>query len=347
MRIEGQGMLAAVVVVSSVGLGIVLAPPVGRGIGGLTAAGDLERGVVAVMFWSWTCPSCERMKPAWDSIEASPPPGVRAVDVPLIPGETDRTFSEYGVTETPTFLVLREGAVVGRLVGEVGGDPEAVLREWIEESVGSAEAESAAGPASAPLYLLPALGALMALSPCSAPLVAAYATVGGGRRARDYILCAASSFLGTAALAALLGLASSAAIGVMGGVRRAMASAAVLFGSIAAFSASDSCPIPGRRIRSILSSSLPAACFGFGLVAAQCGLPLLAGYVALVGAAGDPATGVAGAVLLAAGMSAALAASLYLIGRVGVLGGPISSSKWFERSAGAILAALGIYLMLE
>ncbi len=353
MRVSYQSILAIVIVLTSVGLGLLVSFG-GKSAAVRVSAGGIDRrlkeGVVAVMFWSETCSSCELMKPYWMVVEKSPPEGIRVVDVPLVPGETDRLFMEYGITETPTFLVLRDGAVVAKIVGPVQSeDPALYFREWIESAAKmtgtSNEQVSGWGPAT--LALLPILGALVALSPCSAPIVAAYATMGRVRGKGDYAVCLGSSFVGTMVLGSMMVLAASFVAGLIKGLTFALAVAVILFGSLTIFTASESCPLPGQRVRGLLSSGLPAACFSFGLVSFQCSLPLLAGYIALISATRDVLAGVTGVALLALGMATALVISLYLARRAtSVFSKVMKNPAWLERVSGGVLVALGIYLLL-
>ncbi len=352
MRVSYQSILALVIVLTSVALGLLISFS-GRGTSIQISQGDLDRelkrGTVAVMFWSRTCSACEMMMPYWRQVESSPPPGVRVTDVPLIPGKTDRLFMEYGVTETPTFLVLRDGAVIAKLVGAVRSqDPASYFRRWIESSARmTSQSGRSPGWEPATMALLPFLGALVALSPCSAPIVAAYATMGRVRGKRDYTVCLGSSFAGTMALGSLLVIAASLVAGLIEGLTFALAAAAIMFGTLTIFTASESCPLPSQRVRGLLSSGLPAACFSFGLVSLQCSLPLLAGYIALISATGDVVVGVTGVALLAVGMAAALIASLYVASRAtGAFSRAMKNPAWLERISGIVLVALGLYLLL-
>ncbi len=353
MRVSHQNILAIVIVLTSVSIGLLVS------FGGKSAAiqisaGELDRqlkeGTVAVMFWSETCSSCELMRPYWMQVESSPPNGVRVTDVPLVPGKTDRLFMEYKITETPTFLILKDGAVVDRIVGAVQSeDPALYFRRWIESTVETVKtpSESATGWEPATLALLPILGALVALSPCSAPIVAAYATMGRVRGRGDYAICLGSSFAGTMVLGSLMVIAASFVAGLIRGLTFALAVAAIMFGVLTIFTASESCPLPGQKVRGLLSSGLPAACFSFGLVSLQCSLPLLAGYIALISATGDVIAGVAGVALLALGMAAALVASLYLAKRAtGAFSKAMKNPAWLERVSGGLLVVLGVYLLI-
>ncbi len=353
MRVSYQSILAMVIILTSLTIGLLISFSGYKQVMVEIKAGELEealkKGTVAVMFWSETCANCKAMRPYWLEIERSPPPGVKVMDVPLVPGQTDHIFMEYRVVETPTFLILRDGAVVGRIVGAIqSGDVTSYLRKWIESHSNLTfinERKSEWDIAT--LAILPFLGALVALSPCSAPIVAAYATMGKVCRRRDYAICLGSSFVGTMVLGSLFIIAASLVAGLVKGLTTALAVAAILFGTLSIFTASESCPLPSRKVRSLLSSGLPVACFSFGLVSLQCSLPLLAGYIALIGATGDLLVGLTGVSLLALGMAVALVISLYLAGRAsGAFSKAVKNPAVLERVSGVLLIVLGIYLIL-
>ncbi len=356
MRITSQNLLAFVIVMSSLVTGLLVSF---SGHGGKSMPsvitseleGELSKGSVAVMFWSETCQVCEEMKPYWQRLERVGVPGVKVMDVPLIPGKTDRIFLSYGVEETPTFMVLKDGAIVAKIVGGVrSSNVTRYLEDWILENVRKVESVQVKGERKfdyATLAFLPFLGAIVAFSPCSAPIIAAYAGFGRARKGKDYAVCMGSSFLGTLALGSLFVIAASIVAGLIKGLTLALAIAAILFGFLTLFTASDSCPLPSKKVRNILSSGLPAACFSFGLVSLQCSLPLLAGYIALIGSTGELALGLAGVSLLALGMASSLTVTLYLAGKAtGAFSKVSKSPVLLERIGGSLLVALGLYLVL-
>ena len=358
MRITSQNLLAFVIVMSALTTGLLVSFS-GHGGKSIPAVitseleGELSKGNVAVMFWSETCQVCEEMRPYWERLQRAGVPGVKIMDVPLIPGKTDKIFLDYGVDETPTFMVLRDGAVVAKIVGGVrSSNITKYLENWIMESVKKVESVHAEEGEEkkfdyATLAVLPFLGAIIAFSPCSAPIVAAYAGFGRARRGKDYAICMGSSFMGTMALGSLFVIAASMVAGLIKGLTFALAIAAILFGFLTLFTASDSCPLPSKKVRNILSSGLPAACFSFGLVSLQCSLPLLAGYIALIGSTGDLVLGLAGMSLLAIGMASSLAATLYLAGKAtGAFSKASKSPVLLERIGGSLLVILGLYLVL-
>ena len=346
MRVSYQSILAIAIILTSVAVGL-LASFASNGatlyMPAIKPNSQLKKGAVAVMFWSETCSACEMMLPHWRSIEKSPPAGVKVLDVPLLPGKTDRLFTEYRVTETPTFLLLKDGIVVDKIVGAVREkDPASYFRRWIKFRIMQSSPTKKVGelePIS--FFSLPFLGALVAFSPCSAPIIATYATVGRIKRKKDYASCLGSSFAGTVILGSLLVIAASFVANLIKGLTLALAIAAILFGSLAIFTASRSCPLPGQRTRGLLSSGLLAACFSFGLISFQCSLPLLAGYVSIISAIGSPMAGITGISLLSLGMAFALIISLYLAKRTaGAFLKVTNNPTWLERINGILLIFL-------
>ncbi len=360
MRVTSQGLLAFIIVITSLTTGLLVSfSGKGANIPSITSSeleGELKQGSVAVMFWSETCQTCEKLRPYWKELEAINVKNVKILDVPLIPGKTDKLFAEYGVTETPTFMVLKDGAVVAKIVGDIRSDNvTGYLLSWIEGNLRQVEGvqkspkegETVNAFDYATLAALPFMGAIVAFSPCSAPIVAAYAGFGRAKNRKDYASCMVSSFLGTMVLGSLFVIAASLVTGLIKGLTMALAMSAILFGFLTLFTASDACPMPSKKVRDIMSSGMSAACFSFGLVSLQCSLPLLAGYIALIGSTGDLVLGLVGTSLLALGMSSSLVITLYLASKAtGAFSKASKSPALLERVGGLLLIVLGVYLVL-
>lgn len=98
---------------------------------------------VAVMFESYTCPACARMRPFWSKLEAREGLPVEFYHI-YATGATISVFQRYGVEETPTFIVFVDGKPVARHVGTFeaphGKTVDEVMLEW---AVAAAEAAKA------------------------------------------------------------------------------------------------------------------------------------------------------------------------------------------------------------
>lgn len=88
------------------------------------------------------------------------------------------------------------------------------------------------------------------------------------------------------------------------------------------------------------------ACFGVGIMAAQCNLPLVGGSLLLAGASPDPVAGVLNVAVLGAGASAALTA-LMLTARKGsaAVSALAARATHLGRLGGLFLVLLGAYTL--
>jgi thioredoxin 1 len=74
---------------------------------------ESERPVI-VDFWAAWCGPCRVMSPILEELAAERP------DLRVVKVDTDRNqrvAAEYGVLSMPTFMVFRDGAPVGQIVG--------------------------------------------------------------------------------------------------------------------------------------------------------------------------------------------------------------------------------------
>ncbi|MEB3806449.1 MAG: thioredoxin domain-containing protein [Desulfurococcales archaeon] len=288
----------------------------------------------AVMFWSPTCPVCERMLPHWKTLE----PGEDDIGVADV-GYNDDTiqlFTMYRITDTPTFLVLdKNGEVISKHVGAFPGpDPAKAMKDWIEESCSKEPSKDNGEPPrllSSLQTIWPAAmviaGIGIALSPCVAPLVVALGALGRGE---SPVKCAAASTLGLFIVAAGVSIALSVITGLVSWLRYAASLFAVMAGAYM---------IMGGTLPPVKTGS--ASCFGLGLLAAQCSLPLVAGAIALAGSLGVTRA-LASSILVTLGAGIGLAA-LYSAG--GLLSRLTSNYKLSQQIAGAVLAAAGVVIL--
>ena len=90
-----------------------------------------EYPVVAVMFEGPKCPYCKLMKPYWVKLSESGLSNVKIYAIMFNP-ETQRIFMKYGVEETPTFILFKNGKPVAVHVGAFSGDVLLAMKSWIE-----------------------------------------------------------------------------------------------------------------------------------------------------------------------------------------------------------------------
>ncbi len=110
----------------------------------LTTPSQLERALedaekpLAVMFTSDTCPVCQQMEPHWSQLCGRDDLPVRFVMFKLNKATVD-VFLSYSVTETPTFIVFKDGDPVARHVGGfTGQNITGVMLEWALSAAGTA-----------------------------------------------------------------------------------------------------------------------------------------------------------------------------------------------------------------
>ncbi len=300
---------------------------------------------VAVMFSLETCPTCNEMLPYWRQLEENPPEGVMVAHINY-DESTSHLFTKYGVTETPTYIMVgRGGKILARHVGPFPGpNVTKSMYDWVTSAVSGMKASEASGPSMYSLAAYPVLGAMLALSPCVTPVLALYAGMGAsGRRGERCLVCGLASFAGILVLGGIVVVATSLVARVVPGLLLAMAVAAILFG---AYSLQGSSPMTG--FGRFASAGLPAACFGFGLVALQCSLPLLGGTIALAASTGSLFMGLTGVVLLALGLSSVLTLLLYAATKASSLIARLTGNPALvERVGGAILMVVGVYLIVS
>jgi len=263
----------------------------------------LMKGVVVALFWSETCPHCLHILPYWRQLEAQQPlaaKGVRFVDVPLQSVEGPALFHKYGVFETPTIVVLRNGRLVAELPG-VTGDSASELLAKVERLLSESAALSAAAPGAATsppsgggllaLPLLFAIGLATAFSPCALPVLLAYAA--SGRRLNPW-LCGLSGFVGAGVLALVVALAAGVVVRALVFLPLLL-SALLFYAGVLSLLGVEAGASLGRF------ASMPGClmCAVYPVLAAQCSLPVLIAGFAGVAAAASPLAALAFAAGLA------------------------------------------------
>ncbi len=168
-----------------------------------------RKGVVLLYFSQEFCPGCKKVEPAVLKL-ATEKTGVLVVKVDITQmledsaSKTLQVLSMFRVTGTPTFILLKDGELVARHTSTFGvGDQYKYLVEFVEKGLrgewegvargygGFTSLPREVASTMTPKALLGAtlqgyvLGLLAAFSPCSLPLLAAYAAM-DSRRGRGF-----------------------------------------------------------------------------------------------------------------------------------------------------------------
>jgi thioredoxin 2 len=88
----------------------------------VTTAGDWA----LVSFWMPRCPACEKLKPAINQIAEENLDSLRILSVNL--NESPGLAGQFGVSATPTLILLYRGREVARKLGYI---PVEVLQDWV------------------------------------------------------------------------------------------------------------------------------------------------------------------------------------------------------------------------
>jgi len=288
---------------------------------------ELDNGKVVVMFWSELCFNCEKILPVWRSIERDPPPGIKVIDIELIPGKNENIFIEFGIKETPTIILFENGKEVKRISG-LSEASESYLRDWIEGKNDFKWINIA----------FPELGGLLALSPCSLPIMMSLIPLGRFSRRRDYAKCLISSTIGVISLGIAFLLISSLLKSIVEWTIYALALFSVILGIFMVLSPERSCKVTGR-----VKSSF--TCFSLGFLAVQCNLPLVIGSLMLL-SVNDLAQGILNLISLSLGMSLTF---LLLVKTSKGISARLSPSRSLNvsRLGGALLILIGLYLIIS
>ncbi|MEM1611104.1 MAG: hypothetical protein QXQ57_05620 [Sulfolobales archaeon] len=145
------------------------------------------RGYNLLYFEQRDCPGCKELSPAIDRyFSSNSSMGIRLIRIHIdeIFNENQdaalKLISSYGVPGTPTLILVRDGVEIARHIGVFRGDQYEGLKSFIESAI-TGRSGASGDTVIRPLSSL-GLGLLAALSPCSLPMIAMFASarLGGG-----------------------------------------------------------------------------------------------------------------------------------------------------------------------
>ncbi|AEM39290.1 cytochrome c biogenesis protein transmembrane region [Pyrolobus fumarii 1A] len=323
--------------------------------------------IVAVMFESPTCPTCQRMKPYWHMLEiVSDKLGIKFYHI-VYSSATHEAFVRYRVEETPTFIVFVNGKPVDRHVGDfVADNITRAMLEWVKSAVREASMQAnvtsrasyneessqafqaGVGVAAFATMLAAALvaGILATFSPCVLPVLVAYATSSASRGTQMpvsmFASCSAAAAGGALALGMLFVIAGAVAANLQSLILPSIALAIVAAGIAMMLGV----PMEFATMRA-RRAGLLGFCSLYGVVALQCTLPLVAGALLLAMGAGDILRGVLVALAFALGLGASLGGVMYASSRLGAEFARklVARSTLLNRIGGLVMVAAGAYLL--
>jgi cytochrome c biogenesis protein CcdA len=316
---------------------------------------------LAVMFKTLTCPTCKKMEPYWDRLEASDslPLGFYTI---TFTEDTAEAFYRYGVSEVPTFIVFVDGEPAAVYKGAFPGpNVTRSMLDWALEALesprpgGGSRLEPGGGATGLPLSVsvtegpvsvaIPliafTIGAAAAFSPCALPLVALYGPSmarAGGRRAVFWAL--PLSVLGVFAVGAAFLALGSLVYTVQGALLWVSAATIMMAGFLVIFNVgigAPSLPVAGRR---------PHAFFLlYGVLATQCSFPLVVGAMLLIASSSTIGVGFTTLLAFSLGLSLPLWILLIAVGRYSRLASLLSSPRFRAASGGLMIASSALIIL--
>ncbi len=316
----------------------------------LLASGD----PIAVMFKTLTCPTCKKMEPFWDVLEASENLPVSFYTITFTE-DTAEAFYRYGVQEVPTFIVFVEGKPVALYKGAFPGPniTQSMLDWALAALSGASTGESlelgqagpgsgvplsvsvTEGPVSLALPLIAfVLGVVAAFSPCALPLIALYGSSATSYGKRQVYLGLPLSVLGVFFIGLAFLALGSLVYEIQGALLWVSAATIMMAGFLVALNVNiglRSVPLAGRG---------PGAFFLlYGLLATQCSFPLVVGALLLIASSSTIGAGFATLLGFALGLSLPLWVIVVAIGKYNRLTALLSSPRFRVISGGLMIAS--------
>lgn len=329
----------------------------------IDSAGELDTILasgdpVAVMFKTLTCPTCKKMEPFWDRLEASDSLPVRFYTITFTE-DTAEAFYRYGVEEVPTFIVFVDGEPVAVYKGAFPGpNITQSMLEWALSAASEKPANGSPelgqpgsgiplsvsvtqGPVSIALPLIAfALGVMAAFSPCALPLIALYGSSAAKHSVRRAYLGLPLSVLGVF----LVGLAflslGSLVYEIQGALLWVSAATIMMAGFLVALGISV-----GPRSIPLAGKSPHALFLLYGLLATQCSFPLVVGAMLLIASSSTIGAGFATLLGFSLGLSLPLWVIVTAVGRYRGIAALLSSPR-FRVASGALMVASALLIIL-
>ncbi len=320
--------------------------------------GYIESNEKVVLFWETEfCPGCKILRPYLLDL-AQQMPDVLFVRVhidKLLSEDADYALAladEFKVYGTPTIIVYVNGVETGRHLGlfreayvstrSQGYYLEKFIRDSLENKPGGQTEASLQKLMGTGILAPMVFGVIGALAPCSLPMIASFAVVGGqGAQRRVWERIAVNTVtLVSATMTIGFVLALAYLVSTVMGVQ-------VLYAGLLAYMG---ILILAWGLASVLGTSpvivaSPKHKIIFPLLGLQCSLPFL--LVAIGAAPKDPSGVVAASAFFALGYSAPyIIAGVASPSTIGTMQ-RIASTRWFGTLQGLVLLVAGAYLVYE
>jgi len=298
---------------------------------------------IAIMFDSETCPTCREMRSFWSKIELNPPEGVLATHIMFQSPRGSELFALFRVTQTPTFIILDSSLrEIRRYTGAFKGpDIEEAMRSWIMSSLG--DGGGVIEGFNIDIIAYPVLGALIALSPCTAPLLVVYVTLLATRSNSRIWECFKCMFLVLAGLM-LIGLTLVVSVTLASNIIKAIPVMLSIFIIMMGFLTLLNPSTQG--VFSAHTGSRYMICLAYSITAAQCSLPLFTGAL-LSTIRINIVDSIVALLLLALGLTLTLTLVVITSGRVIERIYAVVGAGRLAIISGVILVTLGSYILVE
>lgn len=300
-----------------------------------------SNGTAIVFFKSRNCPICAALEPHLlrYANEGNAVVLVATIEEMMATDRTEasRILREYGVRGTPTLVLYHDGKKLSTHEGDFRGDRYEGLKSWVSGHVDGARAPPVRAESveqGAPIWAPLLLGLAGALSPCSLPMIAVYASssrkVSAGALASKLMVLLITVAGGALALAALYLVSPSLPLNVYGIAISLLASALIAWGLLTLWTRD-----PALFAFEGLTRFAP-------LLGVQCSMPFLVASLTMISV--STLTAIIGSALFAIGYSAPYALAGAISGLAGGLE-RVMSSRLALVAQGLVLIGAGAYVL--